>query len=661
MGQYAVRRFLLIFPTLIIASLIVAALLRIMPGDAVMQALRESRGGASLADSKEGLEIARAKVGLKDPFFVQYMKFVFGWPVDDGAVYQSKDDGASWKPAGRIHTEPIDSLAFYTTTKGIGIGGKFVWGTKDAGQVWTAFYLGETPLNAVAYGDEENVWVVGDEGTILYSSTGGARRQEGQQTFSAFEPQASGSTARLLEVDFADAERGWAVGEQGTILRTTDGGQTWQSVNSGVDVDLLNVRFLDDGATGFATGKDGTLLTSFNGGESWTLAPLDTSNDLFTIGIETPANLWVAGGDGLILNSVDGGLSWQEQSLTYPGEGGDLQTLDSDITAIEFGVIDQDTGATAGFASTADSLILRTLDGGLTWERMTGLVSQRVGTETIDEPLTRPIQDVSIKVTSQGKVRMYGATSGKIWQWGVLGGDWGTTIVGNRSVWADLARAFPPTLQLMIMTVVVSTAVAIPLGVISAVRQDTAADYLGRFIAIFGLAVPSFWLATLVLIFPSIWLDFSPPLEYVGFVDSPVKNLLFFALPVGVAGIFGSASVMRMTRSMMLEVLRQDYIRTAWSKGLQERLIISRHALKNAMIPVITIVGMQIPFLLGNQVVIERIFNIPGLGRILVEGTSTRDYTLVQGIVFFLSFFIIVSNLIVDLMYGWLDPRIRYE
>ena len=161
--------------------------------------------------------------------------------------------------------------------------------------------------------------------------------------------------------------------------------------------------------------------------------------------------------------------------------------------------------------------------------------------------------------------------------------------------------------------------------------------------------------------FPAIWLDFAPPLEYVGFIESPVKNLLFFALPVGVAGIFGSASVMRMTRSMMLEVLRQDYIRTAWSKGLHERLVIFRHALKNAMIPVITIVGMQIPFLLGNQVVIERIFNIPGLGRILVEGTSTRDYTLVQGIVFFLSFFIIVSNLIVDLTYGWLDPRIRYE
>ena len=213
----------------------------------------------------------------------------------------------------------------------------------------------------------------------------------------------------------------------------------------------------------------------------------------------------------------------------------------------------------------------------------------------------------------------------------------------------------------MIMTVVVSTSVAIPLGVLSAVRQDTVADYLGRFIAIFGLAIPSFWLATLILVFPAIWLDFAPPLEYVGFIESPVKNLLFFALPVGVAGIFGSASVMRMTRSMMLEVLRQDYIRTAWSKGLHERLVIFRHALKNAMIPVITIVGMQIPFLLGNQVVIERIFNIPGLGRILVEGTSTRDYTLVQGIVFFLSFFIIVSNLIVDLTYGWLDPRIRYE
>ncbi len=661
MGQYAVRRFLLIFPTLLIASLIVAALLRVMPGDAVMQALRESRGGASLADSKEGLEIARAKVGLKDPFLVQYIKFVFGWPVDDGAVYQSKDDGETWKPAGRIHTEPIDSLSFITTAKGIGIGGKFIWGTKDAGQVWTAYHLHDIPLNSVAYGDEDNVWVVGDEGAILYSDTGGVRRHEGQQSFSTFTPQNSGVTESLAEAEFTDAERGWIVGDGGTILRTSDGGGTWQSLSSGVDEDLSDVEFLDDGATGFVVGNNGTLLTTFDGGSTWTSAGLGVSNDLLAIGINTPASIWVVGAGGITLNSVDGGLTWQEDQLAYAADNGGVETLDEDITSLAFGVIEEETGQTAGFAGTANSLILRTLDGGLTWERMSGLTSRRVGTESIEEPLSRPIQDVAVRITSQGKVRMYGATSGRIWQWGVLGGDWGTTIVGNRSVWADLARAFPPTLQLMIMTVVVSTSVAIPLGVLSAVRQDTVADYLGRFIAIFGLAVPSFWLATLILVFPAIWLDFSPPLEYVGFNESPVKNLLFFALPVAVAGIFGSASVMRMTRSMMLEVLRQDYIRTAWSKGLRERMIISRHALKNAMIPVITIVGMQIPFLLGNQVVIERIFNIPGLGRILVEGTSTRDYTLVQGIVFFLSFFIIVSNLIVDLTYGWLDPRIRYE
>ena len=428
-----------------------------------------------------------------------------------------------------------------------------------------------------------------------------------------------------------------------------------------MDADLVDVKFMNDGLIGFIVGEDGNLLTSFDGGAAWRAAPLDERDDLLAIAVDNPSSVWVVGAGGTALISVDGGLTWQQRELTYATEGGNRLTVTGDITAMEFDVIEEETGQTAGFAATADSLILRTLDSGLTWERMGGRVRQRVGSEFIEEPLSRPIQDVSIKVTSQGKVRLYGATAGRIWQWGLLGGDWGTTILGNRSVWADLARAFPPTLQLMIMTVVVSTSVAIPLGVLSAVRQDTVADYLGRFIAICGLAIPSFWLATLILVFPAIWLDFAPPLEYVGFIESPVKNLLFFALPVGVAGIFGSASVMRMTRSMMLEVLRQDYIRTAWSKGLYERLVIFRHALKNAMIPVITIVGMQIPFLLGNQVVIERIFNIPGLGRILVEGTSTRDYTLVQGIVFFLSFFIIVSNLIVDLTYGWLDPRIRYE
>jgi peptide/nickel transport system permease protein len=305
--------------------------------------------------------------------------------------------------------------------------------------------------------------------------------------------------------------------------------------------------------------------------------------------------------------------------------------------------------------------LYQTDDFGASWTSKDPVIARRIGNESIEASIDRRIVDLATTVTSSGKARVYAATGGRFWDWGILGGDWGKTLFGSRSVWSDLSRAFPPTLQLMIMTVVVSTAVATPIGIMSAVRQDTVADYLGRFIAIFGLAVPAFWLATLILVFPAIWFDFSPPLEYVGFWENPAKNLTFFALPVCVAGIFGSASVMRMTRSMMLEVLRQDYIRTAWSKGLRERVIISRHALKNAMIPVLTIVGMQIPFLLGNQVVIERIFNIPGLGRILLEGTSTRDYTLVQGIVFFLSFFIIASNLVVDLAYGWLDPRIRYE
>ena len=147
----------------------------------------------------------------------------------------------------------------------------------------------------------------------------------------------------------------------------------------------------------------------------------------------------------------------------------------------------------------------------------------------------------------------------------------------------------------------------------------------------------------------------------MSFFDDPLGNLKYFAIPSLVAGIFGSASVMRMTRSMMLEVLRQDYIRTAWSKGLRERVVIYRHALKNALIPVITIIGMQIPFLLGNQVIIESVFNIPGQGQLLLEAVALRDYTLIQGINLFLAAFIVVANLLVDLTYGWLDPRIRYD
>ena len=174
------------------------------------------------------------------------------------------------------------------------------------------------------------------------------------------------------------------------------------------------------------------------------------------------------------------------------------------------------------------------------------------------------------------------------------------------------------------------------MGIYSAVRQDTAGDYAGRSIAIIGLATPNFWLATLVLTFPAIWWAWAPPLRMVAFVDDPLRNLGHMLIPSLILGTYLSATVMRMTRTMMLEVLRQDFIRTAWAKGLRERVIILRHVIKNALIPVVTLIGLQLPILVGGSVIMENMFALPGLGRLMLEALTARDYPVVSGINLFL-------------------------
>ena len=203
--------------------------------------------------------------------------------------------------------------------------------------------------------------------------------------------------------------------------------------------------------------------------------------------------------------------------------------------------------------------------------------------------------------------------------------------------------------------------IALPVGIYSAVRQDTATDYLGRTIAIIGLATPNFWLALMVMIFPSIWWGWSPPMFVIPFTEDPLGSLGVFVIPGLILGTYYSAATMRMTRTMMLEVLRQDYIRTAWSKGLQERIIVIRHAIKNALIPVVSLIGLQLPVLVGGSVIIENIFNLPGLGQLMVNSLNDRDYPVVTGINLFFGAFIVFNNLFIDLLYAYLDPRIRYK
>ena len=243
----------------------------------------------------------------------------------------------------------------------------------------------------------------------------------------------------------------------------------------------------------------------------------------------------------------------------------------------------------------------------------------------------------------------------------VLHGDLGKSLWQGTPVTEHLLARLPVTFELGAIAMVVGLLIALPIGIYSAVRQDTAGDYLARSFSILLLAVPSFWLGTMVVVFPSIWWGWSPSVDYVGFFENPRANLSQMLLPGIVLGAALSAVTMRMTRTMMLEVLRQDYIRTAWAKGLPERLVVVRHALRNALIPVVTLIGLQAPLLIGGAVIIEQIFVLPGMGLLMLEAVNQRDYPVVTGVFLVVGVAVMLINLVVDLSYGLLDPRVRHR
>jgi peptide/nickel transport system permease protein len=246
------------------------------------------------------------------------------------------------------------------------------------------------------------------------------------------------------------------------------------------------------------------------------------------------------------------------------------------------------------------------------------------------------------------------------WIGGVLRGDFGTSFWYKTSIRSEIAERYPVTVELAVAAVMISFAFALPLGVISAVRQDTPVDYLFRVISVFGLAIPSFWLGILLLLFTSTQFHWTPPFGYVSLWKDPRTNFLQFFLPVITLGFALSGILTRMLRSQLLEVLREDYVRTAWAKGLRERAVIMRHALKNAMMPVLTLSAIQFGVILGGAVVTETVFVLPGLGRSLVDAVTKRDYPMVQAIVLLIGTTFMLINLVVDILYAWVDPRIRY-
>ena len=244
---------------------------------------------------------------------------------------------------------------------------------------------------------------------------------------------------------------------------------------------------------------------------------------------------------------------------------------------------------------------------------------------------------------------------------GLFQGNLGVSWWSGSSVGELIAIRWPVTLQLGLMGLIISQLIALPVGIYSALRQDKWGDYIGRSFAILAISIPGFWLATLVIIFPAIWWGYMPPIMLIRFTEDPIGNLKMFIVPAIILGMALSGMTMRMTRSMMLEVLRQDYIRTAWAKGLREGVVILRHALKNALIPVITLLGLQMQVLISGTVIIEEIFGLPGMGRLIIEAARFRDYPMLSGALLFFGVGMLLINLAVDITYGFLDPRVQYE
>ena len=247
------------------------------------------------------------------------------------------------------------------------------------------------------------------------------------------------------------------------------------------------------------------------------------------------------------------------------------------------------------------------------------------------------------------------------WMGGFVIGDWGNSLFTKRPVFTEFKKKFMVTIELVVISQVIAVAIGLPAGVLMALKQDSWIDYVVRIGSLAGLSIPSFWSAVLLLVAGAYFFRWSPPIGYIEFQDNPMGNLSQFIWPSLMLGYISAATKSRMMRSTMLEVLRQDYIRTAHAKGLRQFIVTSRHALKNAMIPVITVIGITTALSLGGSVVMERVFVLPGIGNYIVDGMLQRDYPVVQSMVLVFASAVIVVNLLVDLSYGWLDPRVRYQ
>ena len=247
------------------------------------------------------------------------------------------------------------------------------------------------------------------------------------------------------------------------------------------------------------------------------------------------------------------------------------------------------------------------------------------------------------------------------WRDVLLHGDLGDSIFMGVSVKDQIKQRLPVTLEIGVLALIIAMLISFPIAIFSAVRQDTIGDYAFRSLAIIFISLPEFWVGIMVVVFPSIWWGWSPPIINISLWDDPIGNLKMYILPAAILGMGINGVNMRLMRTMMLEVVREDYIRTAYAKGLTERVVILRHAVKNALIPVVTVIGLNVPVVIGGSIIIEQIFGLPGMGRLAVEAAFIRDYPVIIGVTLVYAFVVLLIILITDLSYAFLDPRIRYK
>ncbi len=271
--------------------------------------------------------------------------------------------------------------------------------------------------------------------------------------------------------------------------------------------------------------------------------------------------------------------------------------------------------------------------------------------------------DETLKDQAREQLGLNGSYAEQYWRWisGFVQGDFGFSLRNTQPVSEVLLNALPITFELVFLGLLIAVVIGLPLGILSAVKRDSKHDYAARIGGLIGVSIPNFWLATLLLLFTSRVFGWVPPLTYVPFYKDPIENLSQFILPALAISVFTLAIVMRMVRATMLEVLGQDYVRTARAKGVKRKVVISRHALRNALIPVVTVVGFEIGILMGGSAIVEIIFGLPGIGNTLINAIFNRDYPVVQAATMMLAFIFIFANLLVDLLYGVLDPRISQE